>query len=180
MREIEVKARVKNLQGLLSKANKLGIIFNESIVQVDTTYETKLEYDNPDWNIFRIRKQGNKNILTMKYKASSRSRDNHERETVIEDAKEVEHMLERVGYSLGVRIRKTRKIAKYKDLEICLDEVDDLGTFIEVEKLADDNADVDAIQNELWGILSKLGIDPEDRVHKGYDTLMYDLLNNSK
>ena len=116
----------------------------------------------------------------MKYKASSRSRDNHERETVVEDAKEVADMLERVGYSLGVRIRKTRKTAKYNDLEICLDEVDDLGTFIEVEKLANDEADVDAIQAELWNILSELGIDTKDRIHKGYDTLMHELLKNAK
>ncbi len=180
MREIEVKAKVKNLKSLLNKSNQIGIYFGEPVVQEDTTYETLLPKDNPDWNIFRIRKQGNKIILTMKYKASSRSRDNHERETVIEDAKEVADMLERVGYSFGVRIRKTRKIANYNDLEICLDEVDELGTYIEVEKLANDEADVDAIQAELWNILSELGIDSKDRIHKGYDTLMHELVKTAK
>lgn len=175
MREIEVKARVTNLKSLLNRADKLGISLGEPVVQEDTTYETALSRENPDWNIFRIRKQGNKIILTMKYKASSRSRDNHERETVIEDAKEVAGMLERVGYSYGVRIRKTRRTAKYNNLEICLDDVDGLGTFVEVEKLANDEADVDAIQSELWNILLELGVDSEDRVHKGYDTLMHEL-----
>ncbi len=180
MREIEVKAKVKSIETLLNKSNKIGIVFGEPVVQEDTTYETTLAYGNPDWNIFRIRKQGDRFILTMKYKASSRSRDNHERETVIEDAEEVADMLERVGYSFGVRIRKTRKVAKYNNLEICLDEVDELGTFIEVEKLANDEADVEAIQAELWNILLELGIDPKDRIHKGYDTLMHELIKTAK
>lgn len=174
MREIEVKARVKNVDALHKNAHKLGISFSLPTVQDDTTYECKLPYSDPNWNIFRIRKQDDKIILTMKYSASSRSRDNHERESMIENAEEVADMLERVGYTFGVRIRKSRQTAKYNDLEICLDEVDDLGTFIEVEKLTDDKADVDAVQAELWAVLAKLGIDPEDRVHKGYDTLMHE------
>ncbi len=176
MREIEVKAKVNDVNGLLKIADKLGISFGKPIVQDDATYETKIPYADPDWNIFRIRKQDGKSILTMKYKASSRSRDNHERETVIGDADEVADMLERVGYVFAIQIYKQRRTAKYHNLEICLDEVKDLGSFIEVEKLAEDDADVDAIQTELWDVLLSLGIHPEDRVHKGYDTLMYEHL----
>ena len=180
MREIEVKAKLKNKKELLLKAQDLGITFGPAITQDDYTYETSLSKDDPNWNIFRIRKQGNQTILTMKYKASSRSRDNHERESVVDNAKEIADMLERVGYSLGVRIKKTRQTAKYKDLELCLDEIDKLGTFIEVEKLAQDDVDVDEIQNDLWQLLIRLGVNPSDRVHKGYDTLMHELLTSKK
>ena len=180
MREIEVKAKLKNKKELLLKAQDLGISFGPAITQDDYTYETSLSKDDPNWNIFRIRKQGNQTILTMKYKASSRSRDNHERESVVDNAKEIADMLERVGYSLGVRIKKTRQTTKYKDLELCLDEIDKLGTFIEVEKLAQDDVDVDEIQNDLWQLLIQLGVNPSDRVHKGYDTLMHELLTSKK
>lgn len=173
MREIEVKARVTNIGKLLDQAQRLGITFGDPIRQDDTTYETSLPTTDPQWNIFRIRKQNSTVILTMKYIASSRSRDHHERETVINDAEQVADMLARVGYTEGIRICKDRRIAHYRDLEICLDEVDELGTFIEVEKLAEDNADVDAVQAELWDVLLQLGIKPSSRVHEGYDTLMY-------
>ncbi len=174
MREIEVKAHLKDKELFLKKASEKNISFSEPVVQEDTTYETKTPYDDPQWNIFRIRKQDGKVILTMKYKASDRSRDNHERETTIEDANEVADMLERVGYSVGVRIHKSRRTAKYQGLELCLDDVSELGSFVEVEKLADDNADVDKIQSTLWQLLLELGIHPEDRVHKGYDNLMHE------
>jgi adenylate cyclase class 2 len=180
MREIEVKARLRAKEDLFKKAATLGITFNEPVIQEDVTYETLLSKGDPAWNIFRIRKQGENTILTMKYKASTRSRDNHERETLVENATEVVDMLERLGYSYGVRIKKTRQVAKYNELEICVDEIDGLGWFVEIEKLASDDASVDEIQDELWIILQKLGVSPDDRVHKGYDTLMHELLGSAK
>ena len=158
MREIEVKARLRNKESFLQKASEKGIIFGDPIVQEDVTYETEIPKDDPRWNIFRIRKQGDKLILTMKYKASSRSRDNHERETTIGNAEEVADMLERVGYTYGIQIRKSRRMAKYNGLELCLDELDKLGTFVEVEKLVPEEADVDAIQSELWNLLLELAL----------------------
>lgn len=176
MREIEVKAKLRDMPLAISEAAKLGIVFGEPTTQDDTTYVTKTTYSDPDWNIFRLRKQNGKTILTMKYAASSRSRDNHEHETVVEDPSEIADMLKRLGYTPGVRVIKTRRKANYEGLEICIDEVEELGNFIEVEKLADDAADVDKIQKELWDILLQLGVKTKDRTHKGYDMLMRDFI----
>lgn len=172
MREIEVKARVRDEAGYLKNAEKLGIVFGPEIEQLDVTFTNDTPYDSPDWSIFRIRKQGGKTILTMKYKASDRSRDNHERETEIQDGVQVADMLARVGYTHDVSIRKVRRKARYEGLEVCFDHVDELGCFTEVEALCDDDADVDEVQARLWKILKQLGIQEADRVHKGYDTLM--------
>jgi adenylate cyclase class 2 len=115
----------------------------------------------------------------MKHKASTRSRDNYEYETLIENELEVIKMLERLGYVRGVTINKKRRIAKHKDIELCIDEIDELGDFVEVEKLAEDDADVDKIQNTLWELLVSMGVKPADRVYKGYDTLMHQLKSNT-
>lgn len=179
MREIEVKAKLKDKKTFLEKALKKGIDFGEPVVQDDITYETTTPYNDPNWNIFRIRRQKSRTILTMKYKASDRSRDNHERETIVEDAEQIAEMLVRVGYLPGVRIQKSRQTAKYQGMEVCLDEVVGLGAFVEVEKLADDKADVDEIQKELWSLLLELGVESNDRIHKGYDTLMHELEQSS-
>lgn len=175
MREIEVKAKLIDKDGFLKAAQKLGIQFSDIVVQEDKTYETELPYDDPNWNIFRLRKQDNKVILTMKHKASTRSRDNYEYETVVEDENETIKILQRLGYKFGVDINKKRRIAKYNGLELCLDDVEQLGSFVEAEKLASDKADVDAIQFELWSLFNELGIKDTYRVHKGYDTLMHEL-----
>jgi predicted adenylyl cyclase CyaB len=152
---LEVKAKLIDKNGFLKAAKKLGIQFDDAISQRDKTYETKLPYSDPDWNIFRLRKQDAQIILTMKHKASVRSRDNYEYETVVENEGETVKILEQLGYTFGVEISKKRRIAKYNGIEICLDEIKYLGDFVEVEKLASDDADVDAIQSELWNLLTK-------------------------
>lgn len=172
MREIEVKARLTDKDSFLKTARELGIEFGAVISQDDATYENELPYDDPDWNIFRLRKQDGKLILTMKHKASTRSRDNHEYETSVENEAEMIKMLNRLGFTHGIRVNKQRRVAHYNGLELCMDEIDELGCFVEAEKLAEDDADVDAIQSELWDLLLKLGVHPDDRVHLGYDMLM--------
>lgn len=177
MREIEVKARVSNIKILIDNASKMGIYFGKTIIQEDTIFEPDMPKEDPNWNIFRIRKQDDKFLLNMKYKASQSSQDNHELETLIDNPTEVAHMLDRLGYPFGVNIRKKRRTAKYKNLEICLDEVYKLGNFIEIEMLCKDEVNVENVQLELWDVLLKLGIKPKDRVYKGYDTLMHDFLS---
>ena len=56
-------------------------------------------------------------------------------------------------------------------MEICLDEVKDLGNFIEVEKITDE--DPDKVQEELFRFLESVGVRREDRVVNGYDILMW-------
>jgi predicted adenylyl cyclase CyaB len=60
---------------------------------------------------------------------------------------------------------------------ICLDEVKELGSYIEVEKISeDDNAN--EVQNELFTFLESLGVNKENRETHGYDTLLY--IKNNK
>jgi adenylate cyclase class 2 len=172
MREIEVKARLQDKLAFMTEASKIKIEFGDVIEQDDTTYVSDIPHEDPNWNIFRIRKQNGQTILTMKHKASDRRRDNHEYETEVDDEVEIIKMLNRLGYERGVQLFKKRRIAHYGKIELCFDEIENLGTFVEAESLAEDDANVDAIQDELWSLLKRLGVDASDRVFKGYDTLM--------
>ena len=59
-----------------------------------------------------------------------------------------------------------------KNIEICLDTVDGLGDFIEAEKLVADDAEYQAVIDELWAQFDNIGIDRKDEVTDGYDVLM--------
>lgn len=73
-----------------------------------------------------------------------------------------------------VRINKTRISSQYNDYQICVDDVENLGSFIEVEVLIPDaDADKsDQVQEELFTFLTSLGISPDDRATVGYNTLL--------
>ena len=72
---------------------------------------------------------------------------------------------------MGIMGNKKRRKCRYNEYEVCLDEVEGLGNFIEVEKITEGEGEV--IQRELFNFLMKLGVNKEDKIEQGYDTLMY-------
>ena len=174
-KEIEVKARVSDLSELIKKLESLGVAFSEPITQNDETFvdENYGDYDKfqPGKNVLRIRENKGKFIFTLK-QPQSNELDCFERETEITDPREFKEALLLMGYKPVVEIHKIRRKAKYKDYEICLDDVKELGAFVEVEKITD-NEDADKVQDELFNFLETLGVSKDNREIHGYDTLVY-------
>lgn len=174
-KEIEVKLKVSDFEKLKDKLIQMGCVLSEPIFQDDITFvdHNYGDYDNfqSGKNILRIRKSNNKYIFTLK-QPQKNEMDSIERETEITDPEEFKEALILMGYRKAVEVRKVRVKTKYKDYEICLDNVEDLGYFVEVEKIVD-TGDSELIQNELLEFLKTLGLNISERVFNGYDTLIY-------
>jgi len=180
MKEIEVKAKVENFDSVKEKLSDMGCEFSESLIQDDKIYLKNgmdLGHLRKGLVAMRIRNSNGKHIFNQKIQLEN-DLDNIEHETEISDPKELHEMLTNLGYYVASHVNKKRIKCNYKDMEICLDEVKNLGSFIEVEKLTKDD-DSMKVQKELFEFLMSLGIKQEDRVIHGYDILMYKL-NESK
>lgn len=177
-KEIEVKAKVEDLGVLKKKIEELGCTFSNPAEQKDTIF---VNFDGdftafmPGTNFLRIRETNSKIIFTLK-QPQSNELDCIEKEIEVSDKVQLKEMLELMGYHEAIQVHKIRTKTKFKDMEICLDEVKDLGTFVEVEKIVD--GDGETVQNELLNFLESLNVSKENRVTKGYDTLLY--LKNNK
>lgn len=177
--EIEVKARVKDFKAIKNKLIELGCVLSEPIIQDDYIYNKKgLDIKNGyhDTSVLRIREQSGKIIFTLK-KNRSNELDCIEKEIEVNNKDILKDIFELLDYEKTVEVHKKRIKTNYKDYEICLDEVDNLGSYIEVEKMSDE--DGEKVQNELFDFLQTLGISKEDRVFNGYDTLIW-LKENKK
>ena len=106
-----------------------------------------------------------------KGKSGSESLVKREHEVVVDSADEARKILSMLGLQEAVRVIKKRQTAHYNDYEICLDDVEGLGSFIELEKMADE-VGAAQIQQQMMDFLQLLGVAPEDQVKKGYDILM--------
>lgn len=176
--EIEVKARLKNKATVIEKLTALGCEFSDIKTQDDIVWVKKtgtLE-DFLSNNVFlRIRIQnGNKVIMTAKSpkgKSGNESLVKHEHEVTVDSADEARNILALMGFHEAVRVIKKRQTAHYDGYEICLDDVEGLGSFIELEKIADDTAAAQ-IQEKMMEFLKGLGVATEDQAKKGYDILM--------
>ena len=144
MKEIEVKAYLKNEEQIIEKLKALGCILSESIRQIDTVYtripaKTVDEYFKND-HFVRIReKSDGKFILTVKRPLSKEIQAKIEHETEVKNIKELEQALFLMGYNIANKIIKVRRITNYKEFEICIDEVENMGSFIEIEKMSEED-----------------------------------------
>jgi len=174
MKEIEVKAYLKNKDQIIDKLKTLGCILSESVRQIDTVYtripaKTVEEYLKND-HFARIReKSDGRFIFTVKKPLSNKVLTKTEHETEIKNVKELEQALLLMGYQVANKVIKVRQTAHVKDFEICIDEVEGMGSFIEVEKMSEDDADL--VRKDLNEFLVSLGVSLQDEVRKGYDIL---------
>lgn len=173
MREIEIKAMVQDKASLLRAIKNAGIQLSAPIKQHDVVYGQAGVADNAPGSIWlRIRTENDaKSIFTLKQQHTG-GLDSIEHETEISDAKELAAIIDALGFTLYSDLVKTRQKAHYNDIEICLDEVENLGTFIEAEKLTEEDSDGKSIVEELWSKLEKIGVDRSNEVFDGYDVLL--------
>lgn len=171
--EIEVKAKVKDFEIIKNKLKEIGCNLSEPIIQDDYIFNNKntnLREGYDGSSILRIRKQYGKTLFTLK-KNRSNELDCIEKEIEVSSHEILKDIIELLNYESNVEVHKKRIKTNYKDYEICLDEVEGLGSYIEVEKMSEE--DGQKIQNELFDFLKTLGISKEDQVFNGYDTLIY-------
>ncbi len=179
MREIEVKLKAKNFNELEKKLKEKNCVLSEPINQHDVIYSLKNsteEFESAKEGdiIIRIRYLKDKAQLNLKQQRSSEL-DNLEYETEVSNPEETNKILETLGWYPIVEVKKIRRKGKLGGYEICLDQVEKLGTFVEFEKLTDDNADPEEVKNELFTELESLGLSRKDKETRGYDTQIYQL-----
>ena len=174
MREIEVKYRVDDLEALLVALKSLGIELSEPVFQDDQAYapagwqfgDSKLGV-----SFLRLRTVQGRHYFTLKQPASS-AQDCLEYETQVTDRQAMHHAALHMGYRPTVRIVKTRRTATLEHCSLCIDEVDGVGGFLELERMASDHADTLAIQADLAAFVSSLGI-AVTRTDQTYDSLVH-------
>jgi len=174
-REVEIKVSIKNsIDEVIEILKQKGIELSLPKVQEDTVF---CNYDGdyrkypPGALFFRIRKQGDDFIFTMK-SPQKNDADCIEHETKVEKPEEIIAMLKMLGYHFVNIVKKERRKAKIGEYEICLDNVSDLGVFVELEKMTD-GKDSEKVQDELYEYVKTLGLSISDRIFEGYDILTW-------
>lgn len=177
MREIEIKARANNVTSIIDAITRQGATVSEPVTQHDRVYGMPgvpgaSENTEPWLRIRGETKAGvTKHIFTLK-KSVTNQMDSIEHETEVSDEKELAKIIEHLNFIPYSDLTKTRRKAKLGDIEVCIDHIDQLGDFIELEKLTAEDVDYDAVVKELWGILESLGVPKTHEVTDGYDVLL--------
>ncbi|MFA6251170.1 MAG: class IV adenylate cyclase [Candidatus Paceibacterota bacterium] len=178
MYEVEVKARLKNKDEIIKKLEDMGCSFGEELHQIDHIFIPKEMVFPPPYNVpvLRVRKQNDKNIFTMKISQSNRQ-DCIEHELEISDGEKMLEIMHLINYKKVPVVNKKRIKTKLQGMEIVIDVVENLGEFIEVERIvSEENAESrQKIQEELLNFLSDLGVSKEDHLAGSkYDIMLFE------
>ncbi|MDB5194992.1 MAG: putative Adenylyl cyclase CyaB [Parcubacteria group bacterium] len=177
MREIEIKAHLRERAVIIEKLKELGCAMGEPVAQEDIVYVKRAgsmdEFLGNDL-FLRIRATKGETIFTLKYHPDRTQNGNSlsmplEHELTVSSRPELEAMLALLGFTPALRIYKERQTSHYQKWEICLDDVEELGSFIEVEQLAEHEEDVGPVSDSLIAFLESLGVAAADIGAKRYD-----------
>jgi adenylate cyclase class 2 len=146
MLEIEQKFRVADPGPLLQRLADLGAHLGAAQVEADHYLNAPDRDFKQTGEAFRLRRIGARNLLTYKgRKDPGPVKVREELELPLPDGDAVAEQYLRLFACLGYRavavVRKSRQMADYQcegfDMTLCLDRVDGLGWFCEIEILAE-------------------------------------------
>lgn len=165
--EVEVKFRLSEDRAVvLSKLQQLGATPGEEIAQADHYFNHPVRDFAETDEALRIRSVADQNWVTWKGpKIDSRTKTRREIELPMGDGTQTADQLSEVLQILGFRsvtvVRKTRRLHELtrnnRRFEIALDEVDELGSFLEVELIASE-ANLKSAQEAVLELASRLGL----------------------
>jgi adenylate cyclase, class 2 len=180
VREVEVKYRVRDLGALLAALKMRGIELGVPFCQDDQAYAPDgwaYGDDRRGVPFARLRTVDGRHVFTLKRPAEN-VLSCEEHETAVADRDQMHCAVVAMGFRPTVRIVKMRRTGTLGDLVLCVDELDGLGVFLEVERMVPDGVPGEAVQAELSRFVASLGIDAE-QTGQTYDVLVRDLLTSA-
>lgn len=174
--EIEIKVKVENVESLISFLKNNGKFIKEER-QVD-------EYFSPAHRNFldirpvkewlRLREENGKFSLNYKnwhFDTEGKGSSCDEFETSFEKIEQVRKMFDTLNFHSLTKVDKTRKSWNYKNYEISVDSVANLGNFVEIEfnGMADDHK---KITDEMVQFLKEMNVGKIQRNFQGYPFLL--------
>lgn len=167
MKNIETEVKIRLTKKEFDKIKKLARQLSRSHQEV--VHEDVL-LDHPKLKLkkngfaLRLRKQDDDYILTWKGKTkkSKKYKMREEIETKIGNGKNLVGILSKLGFRQNLKMHKKRHFFGINNCKICIDQVAQLGFFIEIE----------GNKNEIEKIAKNLGLANHKRITIGYAELL--------
>jgi len=167
LKNLEIKARVDNLKKLRNIAANLGAAPGGKDRQVDT-------YFNTTKGRLKLRESGmtgNELIAYFRPDSAEPAQSDYERLRV-QDAPRLKRVLERT-MGISAVVVKERELYRLGNIRIHLDEVEDLGTFVEFEvELGDITGGPDSETARIRELIEVFDIKQENLVECSYCDLL--------
>lgn len=181
--EVEIKIQVEDLAKLLQWLKSKAVLEKE-------THQKDYYFDPPDlsfisegkngykdaYEFFRVRFEGEKSEICYKHwhrdQRSGESIYADEIELGIDDGTKFLRILETLGFKQTALIEKERSIWRYQDFEFAIDQVKDLGNFVEIEYKGEIDDPMEAKQ-KIFDLVGQIGLKQWRKTKRGYCAIQW-------
>jgi adenylate cyclase class 2 len=181
--EVEIQVIIKDPEKIEVRLNEVGK-FIKSNKQTDKYFVLPqrdfFAKDMPD-EYLRVRYEDERNHLNYSYLHFGDDgwlRATDEYETLVDKPEVVEEVFSKIGLIPKVTVKKTRKYFDCGDFEVTLDQIEDLGDFMEVEAKKDFGG-VNKTRKACSDFLDSLNVEYEIKKEMGYPRMLYKKLNRA-
>lgn len=164
--EVEAKAYCNDLSEIEQRILELGGEFQEEVTQVDTYYNHPARDFAQTDEALRIRRAGERAYLTYKGpKIDDQTKTREEIAVEVEDESALKDILIKLGFSEVGTVRKVRRKYRFSEFKACLDEVQGLGSFVELEAAfhPDNPNEISRLRDEILKIFNDWGLERIER-----------------
>lgn len=180
MIEVEIKLPIKDSKRIEKDLEEMGFSRGNRIREQDFYFDNDSSQIRLNGEAFRVRKEtdlntGNdKTVMTYKgKKLDKQSMTRRELETGVEDAEICTQIIRSLGFERVLpAVVKTRQFLRLDDMTACLDTVEGLGTFLELEIIISEAENRDQALSRIESILEKLGYSIADTTRNSYLSML--------
>lgn len=179
MIEVEVRARIDSFKKIKIRLEELGVKKVAQKEQIDKIFGREKDLDDNHMIIegrFSARIRSVDDATRIDFKEIIRGVGGVEVSADVSSVEQGKKFLEKIDYEEAFTIAKERTEYKIDEYKICLDDVDKLGRFIEVEKGIGEDQDKEVVYKECLELLEKLAPGSIQEKRK-YGDLMQDIIN---
>ena len=186
MKEIEVLVEVyDDFDKIKKKFKDFKYIGLKRIID-EYYYDPKRQSLKPDKNnqlnhCLRLRSSNNVYSITYKDDVFENGKwlYSDEYETEIKSIQILKKIFKKLGLKRFIKIDNSKETYKYKDYEIVLENVKNLGLFMEVEYCTDEDVDVKMVKSNIQKFIDELDLKVSEELNMGKPE-MYMKKNNIK
>ncbi|MHA2359064.1 MAG: class IV adenylate cyclase [Candidatus Thorarchaeota archaeon] len=177
--EVEVKVAIDSYEEMEERILKLGAKKINREEQIDSYYDHPSRTFHDTDEALRVRSRlaieneqvdSTRGLVELTYKGpkiDSTTKTRIEASVSLDDSEEMKTILENLSFKLVATVTKKRQFFTLPTMTISIDEVEDVGLFMELESVVK-TKEVDAAREEIFSTMKKLGLDPSQSIRASY------------
>jgi adenylate cyclase class 2 len=177
--EVEVKVAIDSSEEMEERILNLGAKKINREVQIDSYFDHPCKTFRDTDEALRIRSRqqiendqtdSDKALTELTYKGpkiDSTTKTRIEATVNLDDSEEMTTIVENLGFKRVATVVKKRQFFILPELTISIDEVEDVGFFMELESVVA-TKDVDEARENIFSTMKKLGLDPSQSIRASY------------